>query len=181
MVALLDAGDVHEAAAELIRLDAGRIRAYLRRLLRDADDADEAFSIFAEWTLRGIRHFQRRGPVEAWALGVARNAARKVRGDRRRLAPLGEASFARLALEREAPRADDLEVAAMRLDAVRAALPASDRELLGLRLEGRLRWNDIASRMASRGAPVTPTALRKRFERLKGRMGRMVREAEPPS
>jgi DNA-directed RNA polymerase specialized sigma24 family protein len=163
----------------VIRVNGACIRTYLRALLRDHDDADDAFSMFAEWTCRGIGRFRNEGPVAAWALGVARNAARKVREEHRRHEPLREDDLARLVLERDYHLADDLELAALRLEAVRATLPDRDRALLGLRLDRRLPWNDIAELLASQGAPITSSALRKRFERIKVRMGLLARELGP--
>lgn len=179
VVALVASGRTHEAAAEVIKVNGARVRAYLRALLRDGDDADDAFSTFAEWTCRGIGRFRNEGPVAAWALGVARNAARKVREERRRVEPLREDDLARLVLERDYHLGEDLELAALRLEAVRATLPDRDRTLLRLRLDRRLRWKDIAELLASQGAPITSMALRKRFERIKSRMGLLARDLGP--
>jgi RNA polymerase sigma-70 factor (ECF subfamily) len=59
-----------------------------------------------------------------------------------------------------------------------AELPPDDRALLHLRHDRELSWDEIAEILsAGDGPPVTAPALRKRYERLKERLGRMAKEA----
>ncbi|HEY6098600.1 MAG TPA: sigma-70 family RNA polymerase sigma factor [Anaeromyxobacter sp.] len=177
-LALLAAGDRRGAAAELLRVHGPRIREYLRALLRDEDAADDAFSLFSEWTLGAIWRYRGDSALRTWAFGVAFNAARRVRSDayRRRRRPLRRRDISELPERRSASSAARRERAARRLDELRRHLSEEDQNLLALRVEQRLEWGEIVGVLASGGQEVSAPALRKRFERLKDRIGRLARE-----
>lgn len=177
-VALLAAGDRRGAAAEVVRVHGARVREYLRALLRQRDAADDAYSLFCEWTLSAISGYRGDSSLRTWALGIAYNAARRVRDDafRRRRRSLHGRELLQLADGARTSSAMRRERAARRLEELKRHLSEDDRNLLALRIDQRLGWEEIASVLASGGQAVTSRALRKRFERLKGRIGRLARE-----
>jgi RNA polymerase sigma-70 factor (ECF subfamily) len=59
---------------------------------------------------------------------------------------------------------------------LRETLDPDDQTLLSLRLDRELEWEELAVVLSGEGTPVTAVALRKRFERLKDRLGRLARE-----
>jgi RNA polymerase sigma-70 factor (ECF subfamily) len=63
-----------------------------------------------------------------------------------------------------------------RLRRLRQALDPEERTLLVLRLDRELPWEEVALVLSGDGAPLEPAALRKRFERLKGKLARMARD-----
>jgi RNA polymerase sigma-70 factor (ECF subfamily) len=177
-LALLAAGDRRGAAAELVRVHGGRVREYLRALLRDPDVADDAYSLFCEWTLDAMWRYRGESTLRTWAFGIAHNAARRVRSEayRRRKRALRTREFVELADRRSTSSAVRRERAAKRLEELRRHLSEDDQNLLALRVEQRLEWEEIVRVLESGGETVTAQALRKRFERLKDRIGKLARE-----
>jgi RNA polymerase sigma-70 factor, ECF subfamily len=177
-LALLAAGDRRGAAAELVRVHGARVREYLRALLRDDDAADDAYSMFCEWTLEAIWRYRGESTLRTWAFGVAYNAARRVRSDayRRRRRSLRQSQISALADRRAPSSAARRERAARRFEELRSRLSEDEQNLLALRVEQRLEWEEIVRVLASGGRTVKAAALRKRFERLKDRIGRLAQE-----
>lgn len=177
-LALLAAGDRRGAAAELVRVHGGRVHEYLRALLRDPDVADDAYSLFCEWTLGAMSSYRGESSLRTWAFGIAYNAARRVRSEayRRRKRTLRTRELLELAGRASTSSALRRERAAKRLDELRRHLTDEDQNLLALRVDQRLEWEEIVRVLKSGGESVTAPALRKRFERLKGRIGRLGRE-----
>jgi RNA polymerase sigma-70 factor (ECF subfamily) len=167
-----------QRATEVIRTHGPAVLRYLRAVLRDDDLADDAFSLFAEWVWEAIAGFRGDSSVKTWAFGIAWNASRRVRGEvwqqrRERLATgaashLAQAARSLTSLERDR-QAD-------RLAELRRDLTAEEQNLLVLRVDQRLEWEEIAGVLGAGGEPVQPPALRKRFERLKEKIGRLARE-----
>jgi RNA polymerase sigma-70 factor, ECF subfamily len=62
------------------------------------------------------------------------------------------------------------------LERLRESLTAEEQTLLYLRLDQQLEWNEVAEVLSATGPVVEAAALRKRYERLKERLARMVRE-----
>jgi RNA polymerase sigma-70 factor (ECF subfamily) len=62
------------------------------------------------------------------------------------------------------------------LDRLRDSLSAEEQTLLFLRLDQQLEWTEVAVVLAAEGPPVEPAALRKRYERLKERLARLVKD-----
>jgi RNA polymerase sigma-70 factor (ECF subfamily) len=63
----------------------------------------------------------------------------------------------------------------MALEAIRARLSLDEQGLLALRIDHGLDWESVAA-ILSNGDPISPAALRKRFERLKEKLSRLARE-----
>jgi RNA polymerase sigma-70 factor (ECF subfamily) len=177
--ALIEAGDLSRAATVAIRLHGPRILGYLREVLRDESDAAEAFAGFAEDLWRGLPGFRRECTFRTWAFRLAWNAALHVRDDayRRRGRRLETAEVSRLADEVRRSSVARLEREHDVLDRLRSALTPEERTLLVLRVDQGLSWDEIALVLATDGPPVPAATLRKRFERLKERLGQLARDA----
>jgi RNA polymerase sigma-70 factor (ECF subfamily) len=175
---LIAAGDSRGAATEVIRTHGPRILNYLRAILRDEDDAGDAFSLFAQWTWEAAAGFRSESLVRTWAYGIAWNAARRVRDEayRRRRLPLATNAASRLAQEIRTASAVRRERDADRLEELRRELSADEQNLLVLRLDQGLEWEDIAAVLSQGGEAISAPALRKRFERLKERIARIARK-----
>jgi RNA polymerase sigma-70 factor (ECF subfamily) len=179
VLALLDAGDVKGAATEAIRGFGPQVLGYLTAVLKDEDDARDVFSQFAEDLWRGLPGFRRECSLRAWAFKIAWHAASRHARDpyRRRHRPILTTEASKIAasvrstMSTYAPggRAD-------RLLKLREALDPEEQTLLILRVDKGLSWEDVAQVLATEGAPVAATALRKRFERLKDKLARLARE-----
>ena len=175
---LLAAGDRPAAATATIRDLGPPVLRYLRSMLRDEDDASDAFSIFAENVWRGLATWRGDGSLKAWSFRLAHNAAINLRNEawrrRGRRFFTGEAS----ALAEEILTRSHVKVERQRqaLDRLRESLDVEDVSLLALRVDQKLSWAEIADVLAADGEPVEPAALMKRFERLKARLARMAKE-----
>lgn len=175
--ALLEAGDGRAAATEVLRELGPQILRYVRSVLRDGDDAAEAFSSFAEDLWRGLPAFRWEAPLRSWAFRVAWHAALEVRNDAfrrhgRRL-ETGEASALAAEIHTTAARVEGQRRA---LDALRDALTPEEQSLLALRVDQQLPWEEVALVLSGDADARSVAALRKRFERLKERIARLARE-----
>jgi RNA polymerase sigma-70 factor (ECF subfamily) len=175
---LLADGDRPAAATATIQDLGPPVLRYLRSMLRDEDDASDAFSIFAENVWRGLATWRGDGSLKAWSFRLAYNAAINLRNEawrrRGRRFFTGEAS----ALAEEILTRSHVKVERQRqaLDRLRESLDVEDVSLLALRVDQKLSWAEIADVLAADGEPVEPAALMKRFERLKARLARMAKE-----
>jgi RNA polymerase sigma-70 factor, ECF subfamily len=144
---------------------------------RNEDAAQEAFSLFAENLVRHASTYRGEGPLKAWVYAIARNAALSVSRDGWRR--FGE----RLATEDAEKLADEVRTrSAIRrhrqsnaLDSLRDTLDLDEQTLLTLRLDEKLTWDEVAQVMSSSGEKVDSQTARKRFERLKVRLGEEAR------
>jgi RNA polymerase sigma-70 factor (ECF subfamily) len=175
---LLAAGDATGAATLAIRRLGPEVLRYLRALLRDEDEAEEAFSQFAENLWRGLPGYQGRASFRTWALRVAHHAALNLRDQawqkRGRRLETGDAS--RIAAEVRTASAIRVERQRDALDALRASLSVEDQALLVLRLDQNLSWNEIAEVFTEGDSISSASTLAKRFERIKERLGKMARD-----
>ena len=175
---LLAAGDRAGAATAAIQEFGPPVLRYLRSMLRDEDDASDAFSIFAENVWRGLGTWRGDGSLKAWSFRLAYNAALNLRSEawrrRGRRFFSGEAS----ALAEEIRTRSHVKVERQRqaLDKLRESLDVGEVSLLALRIDQRLSWAEIAEVLSTDGEPVEPAALMKRFERLKVRLARMAKD-----
>jgi RNA polymerase sigma-70 factor (ECF subfamily) len=176
--ALLAADDAPGAATAAIQEFGPPVLRYLRSLLRDEDDASDAFSIFAENVWRGLSSWRGEGSLKAWSFRLAWNAAINLKNEawrrRGRRFFTGEAS----ALAEEIRTRSHVKVERQRqaLDKLRESLDVEDVSLLTLRIDQKLSWAEIAEVAAADGQRVEPAALMKRFERLKARLAKMAKD-----
>jgi len=179
ILALLDAGDLSGAATEALRGYGPQVLGYLTAVLRNEDDANDVFSQFAEDLWRGLPGFRRESAVRTWAFRLAWHAASRYARDpyRKRHRPILSTEASKIAEEIRstmstfAPggRAD-------KLVKLRDSLDPEEQTLLILRVDKAMPWEDVAEVLGADGDPVSPAALRKRFERLKEKLGRLARE-----
>jgi RNA polymerase sigma-70 factor, ECF subfamily len=176
--ALAAAGGGDGGATAAIRALGPAVLRYLRSLLRDEDEAREAFSAWAEKLWHGLAAFRWDASLRAWAFRLAHNAAANLRDEawRRHRARLATGEASRLADEVRTRTAVRVERQRQALDALRESLTLDERSLLALRVDQELSWADIAEVLAAEGERVDPATLMKRFERLKARLARLARD-----
>ena len=178
VLALLDRGELRNAAAEILRVFGPQILGYLSATLRDDDAAQDAFATFAEDLWKGLPSFRRECPVRVWSWRLAWNAAARTARDpyrnRGRRFATGEMSELAAAYA-SVPTAVWTDERSAKLDALRAALDPEERTLLILRVDKNLPWNEVAQVLSTPEAPVDAAALRKRFERVKAKLAEHAR------
>jgi RNA polymerase sigma-70 factor, ECF subfamily len=175
---LLGAGDAAAAAVFVIEALGPKILGYLRAVLRDEADAADAFSLWCEKVWRGIGAFRGESSVRTWSFKIAWNASLNVRDDafKRLGRPFLTGEVSRLAVEIRTATVDRVERQRGALAELRGLLSAEEQTLLTLRIDQKLSWDEITEVLSGDGAPVETAALRKRFERLKDRLGQLARE-----
>ncbi len=176
---LLEAGDAREAASVAIEAHGPAVFLYLSRLL-EGDDALDVFQQWAEDVWRGLPGFRRECRLKTWAFKLAYHALSRFYREpyqaRRERLPSSAAS--RLAVS--VAQSSAMAGAARReqLRQLEAELASEDRALLHLRHDRELSWDEVAEILSAGDAPpVTAVALRKRYERIKERLGRMAKDA----
>jgi RNA polymerase sigma-70 factor, ECF subfamily len=180
----------HVAAELAIRGYGAEIFGFLRALHRDEEDAAEVFARFSERLVGNLPTFRGESSFRTWAYTLARHASLNYRRDvgrrQRRQRPLPEGS--KLSAIVEQPRSETASYLRTerrsRFAALRASLPAEDQELLVLRVDRGLSWNDLARVLRDEASPLTEdelrrdsARLRKRFQLLKTRLLALGREA----
>lgn len=175
VAALLERGAVDEAAAAALEGLGPAVLGYLGSL-HDEDDARDVFSAFAEDLWRGLPGFRGDCSLRAWAFRLAWHASTRWRRDlwRQRGQRLPTSAASRLAASLAMSRMPGSRKDALRQ--LREALEPEERTLLALRVDQELEWDEVAAVLAADGAPVSAATLRKRFERIKDRLGRLARE-----
>jgi len=176
--ALVDSGDVRGAAEASIQGYGQTVFRYLSRML-EPDDALDVLQQWAEDVWRGLPGFRRECRLRTWAFRLAYHAASRFHRDpyRARKERLPSTAASRLAVSIAQSSAMAGEARREQLRKLEAALPPEDRALLHLRHERELSWDDTAEILsAGDGPPVTAVALRKRYERIKERLGRMAKD-----
>ena len=138
--------------------------------------AEDAFSQFCEDLWRALPAFRAQASFRTWAYTLARHAASRVRRDpyaRRRVPLSGLGPISGIAEELRSSTASYLASQVRdRMAEIREELAEDDRELLVLRVDRQMAYQDIARVMMGEGAAEgdvsrRAAALRKRFERLK--------------
>lgn len=187
----LAAGDVAGAVTRVLRTYGPEIYGFLRALHRDAGDADEVFSLFAEALWRSLPGRELRCSHRTWAYAIARRSSlgyrRTARRRAARIAPWPEdTGLSGVAAAVRSETALHLRTAnKSRFAELRAQLSEEDQTLLMLRVDRGLAWNELVEVLAEDGAaPPSPEALRtqsarlrKRFQVLKEKLQAMARQA----
>ena len=190
--AACDASDHEAAVTILLQTYADELLSFLIARLGDRSHAEDAFSVLAEDLWLSLPKFQFRSSVRTWAYTVARHvAARYARAPARKkdrnLTLSKHAKLSQLVEElrtrTEAYRRTDVKSQAR---ALREQLEPDDQILLTLRVDRGMPWRDLAMVMSAGDpnlAEVDEAALdreaarlRKRFERVKGRLRELARE-----
>ena len=168
----LQRGELDEAAARVIDPLAPDILPYLRSRL-DEDDANDALSHWRESVWKDLRNFRWESSLRAWAYSLARHACARIRRrpHRHREQPLSSSAASRIAASIGASAALSSE-RHQKLELLRDQLDEDERELLTLRVDRELEWEEIATIL-----DVNSVALRKRWERLVKKLEQMARMA----
>jgi len=179
VVSLLEAGDPRTAATLAIDEYGGGVRRFLSSALADPTLADDGHALFCECVWRAIGSYAGRSSVRVWCFGVACNVVHRLRDDawRRRARRLSTGTQARLpAPSAQVDDDDDARRRASALAEVRRELSDADRMLLALRAERDLDWESVQAMMHLGGHRASVVALRKRYERLRERLRRSLRQ-----
>jgi len=175
IAACLRAGDLYGAATLSVEVYGPEVLGFLVTLLRDEQDASEAFSQACEDLWKGLARFEGRSSFRTWFYTLARHAAARLRRSPQRAArrrvPLSEISELAAGVRSRTLPFLRGEVK-HRLAEIRDALDESDRALLVLRVDRDMDWKDIA-RVFSPGIDSeqelarVSARLRKRFQLVK--------------
>jgi len=170
--ALLAEGDTRAAATDAIRAYGPELLRFLRGLLGNETEAQEAFALAGERIWRGLAGFRGEASLRTWALRVAWSAAQDRRkeawGRRGRRLETEEAEALHVGEETSSwLRHERLRLS---LETIRATLSLDEQSLLQLRIDRGLSWAECATVLAADGEPVRTDALMKRFERLKEKL-----------
>jgi RNA polymerase sigma-70 factor (ECF subfamily) len=174
--ALCASADYRPAATRGLSLYGPEIMSYLAASLRDDLEVREAFSLFCMALWEGLPRFRWACSFRTWAYTLARHAVVRIgreRGRTRRAVPLVPEMEQLAATLRSATPTYLRTATKRRIAALRSELEPEDRQLLILRVNRALGWDEIA-RVLSADEDPSPAdlarvsaALRKRFERLK--------------
>jgi len=169
--------DVDEAATEAIKGYGPQILGYLRTVIRDGEDAAEVFSQFAEDLWKGLGRFRGDCTVRVWAYKLAWHAATRFGRDpyRRRRERLASTLASRLAESVMSSAGAAYERRSAEVERLREHLTPEEQSLLILRVDRQLSWREVAVVLADGREPPDDATLRKRFERLKAKLGRLAR------
>jgi RNA polymerase sigma-70 factor (ECF subfamily) len=187
ILALIRASDARGATSELLKLYGAEVYGYTRSLLKDDDAADEAFAQASENVLLGISAFRGECSVRTWFYVIARHSALQElkRGARRRAERISLWEENLAAPVRTATLGYRSTQIKDRVAELRASLSAEERELLVLRVDRKLSWDEIALVCAEQDAPAiegsdlkkAAARHRKQFERVKEKLRELARAA----
>lgn len=159
---------------------------FLMGLAHNQTQAEDAFSAACERMWRGLPAFRWESSLRVWAYRISRNEFLRTTRDvarARKGVPISQVASVQRALDRArstTPPHERTEVKD-RFAELRAELEPEDLMLLGLRIEQKMAWADIAKVLAEAEARESaPDAreiatLRKRFARLKDRLRERAR------
>lgn len=183
--ALLEKGDINAATQLIVERYGAEVFGYVASLLKDEDLASDAFSAACESVLHGVASFRAQSSVRTWFYTIARHAAyREARQQRRRrgqpLSMLERELTARIRTATAAFRRTDVKD---KLSELRESLSAEERELLLLRVDRGLSWNEIAGvclgveEMRDDQLKLEAARCRKQFERAKLKLRKLAERA----
>jgi RNA polymerase sigma-70 factor (ECF subfamily) len=173
--ARFDAGDLDAAMTCAIEGYGDEIFGFLIGLSGDRDRAGDAFGAACERAWRALPKFRWDSSMRVWLYTIARNEFLRVASRQKKLVPLSAAPSVIEAIVkvRTATPVEQRTEVKEQLAKIRAGLAPDDHMLLGLRLDRRLEWNDIARVLGSgreEDLAREAAALRKRYERLKTKL-----------
>lgn len=184
-----DARDYERAATLTIEHYGTELFGFLVSHMRDANDAAEAFGDLGEQLWKTLPSFEWRCSMRTWAYLLARRAANQHRKRERKHAadrPLTQLSRLSMAVQRvrTATVAYERTDVKDRFRELREKLDPEDQMLLILRVDRGLSWLELAEVMLGDDVARTEealkgeaTRLRKRFQRAKEQLRKLVEEA----
>lgn len=170
-----DLGDLAGAATVALQSYGPELFGFLMAFHRDETMASEVFSEASERIWRGLPSFAWQSSFRTWAYAVTRRAAMTYQRDSRRRGrrqePLPEASaLSAVAAQVRSATLDHLRTETKsRAAALRESLPREDQELLILRIDKGLAWNELARILHDSDDPLDAEALRRAAARLRKR------------
>ncbi len=178
------AGQESAAVSAALKLYGAEVYGLLLGLCRGRDEADDAFSLFAEALWQSLSTFEWKCSLRTWAYMIARRSAHDLQRKARRphvgLSQAGEVSalVARIRTETATFRKTETKD---RIAELRATLPEDDQMLLILRLDRGLAWDDLARVFVGDDAEADAlkresARLRKRFQLVKERLVELGRK-----
>jgi RNA polymerase sigma-70 factor (ECF subfamily) len=180
---LLEQGNLAGAASATLRGYGPEIFGFLMSLHRREQDADEVFALASEHVWRGLSEFGWQCSLRTWTYSVARNASnnffrnQKRRARRQTALPEGSELADIVAEARSKTRTYMRSETKDQFARLRESLPAEERELLVLRVDRGLEWEELAVVLAGEESPLDPAELaraaarlRKRFQLLKKKL-----------
>jgi RNA polymerase sigma-70 factor (ECF subfamily) len=182
--ALVEKGDAHGATKLIIESYGVEVFGYVTSLLKDEDLASDAFSAACENVFKAVTAFRGQSSVRTWFYTIARHAAfREARQQRRRRGePISMLEGDLAAPIRTATAAFRKTEVKDKVAQLRESLSAEERELLLLRVDRGLSWNEIAA--VCLGAETAGEAelkleaarCRKQFERAKLKLRKLAEQ-----
>jgi RNA polymerase sigma-70 factor (ECF subfamily) len=176
--AKFDAGDLDGAFALALGRYADELFGFVYALARDRTQAEDAFSSACERMWKGLPKFRWDTAFRVWAYRIVRNEFLRTTRDvarARKEVPISQVASINEVMDRvrsTTPIHEKTEVK-QKFAALRAQLEPDDHMLLGLRIDKKLAWAEIAKVLANSDDEPTArelAALRKRFERLKTKL-----------
>jgi len=167
----VDRGEHDSAATLVIERMGPDLHEFFQRSVDD-DEAGDALSIWREAVWKDLRNFRWECSLRGWAYRLGRHSLNRIlrRPHRHREHTLPSSAASRLAASIGASGAMTSE-RHQALAQLRATLEPEDQELLTLRVDRELEWEEVSVVLDS-----TSVAVRKRFERLTRRLEQMARE-----
>jgi RNA polymerase sigma-70 factor (ECF subfamily) len=172
-------GELHLAVERIMRGYGQDIRRMMNSVLPDDERAQDAFGLFSERLLKGLKNFRWESTLRTWAYRMARNACLKQVSAAR----LREVAVTRSALpehsvrQRTATNPWQRTEVKERFRALRQRLDPLDQKLLELRVDKSLPWQEVARALSTPEEPLTgealmrrATAMRQQFQRIKARL-----------
>jgi RNA polymerase sigma-70 factor (ECF subfamily) len=188
--ALCTASKWDSAATAIVEKYGRELLEYLVAIARSEADGADAFSLYTEDLWRGLPKFRWQASARTWSYTLARHALARVRRDParrpgRKIALSDAPEVARAADQVRTRTISYLRTEVKdRVAQLRDELSPEDQAILILRIDRKLEWRDVVRALAEEGekgeelddAEVTrrSAALRKRFERIKTDLKRLV-------
>jgi RNA polymerase sigma-70 factor (ECF subfamily) len=174
---LAASGDHAATMTAAIQGYGAELYSFLAALARDHDLASDVFGAVCERLWKALPRFRWESSFRVWAYTIARNEflrSTRTTSRERRQVPISQIQSIQAAVDHvrtvtAAHLRTEVKDAYARL---RAELDPDDHMLLGLRVDRKMAWGDIARVLGSEGDAVErdAAALRKRFERLKKKL-----------
>jgi len=171
---LLEAGDLSAAASVAVRGYGPEHLSYLFLILHDRDAAHDVFAESCADFWRTLGSFRGECSIRTWLYKLAWNAASNFQREqnRRRERRLETNEISQLAAE--VSRSLDSKLAALdRRQRLRQKLDPEEQSILTLRLDRGLSWREVGLVLS-----VREMAVRKRFERIKAKLRRLLAEED---
>jgi RNA polymerase sigma-70 factor (ECF subfamily) len=169
----VEGGDLEGAVTDALEAYGDELFGFLVGLTGDHDRAGDVYSAAVERVWKNLAKFRWESSLRAWMYTIARNEFLRGVHKLKRQVPLSAAPSVQALVAKQRTGTAPFQQTAVkeRFAKIRDSLDPEDHMLLGLRLDRKLPWNEIATIMEGNAA-----ALRKRYERLKTRLQELAAE-----